>query len=84
MTDPDYTKRSYLLPTGCNDLVDALVIPISKNITVSELASLLRQKQVRILADLFQLGVFASAEARVKFEIASKVAQKYGYIATKA
>ena len=76
MTDPDYTKRSYLLPTGCKDLVDALVIPISRDITVSELASLLRQQQVRILADLFQLGVFASAEARVKFEIASKVAQK--------
>jgi hypothetical protein len=48
------------------------------------LATLLGQKQVKLIADLFQLGVFASPQQTLKFEIASKGAQKYGYVAKQA
>ena len=81
MSTPDYSKRHYLLPKGCKDLADALVITVSADIKVSELAASLGQTPVRVLADLFRLGVFASAEAPLSFETASKVAEKYGYLA---
>ena len=83
MSIPDYSKRNYLLPKGCKDLADALVIIVSGKIKASELAASLGQTSVRIIADLFRLGVFSSAEAPLSFEIASKVAEKYGYVAKK-
>lgn len=79
MNGPDYTKRDYLLPKGCKDLADALVIHVTRETTVSEFAALLGQKPARLIADLFRLGVFASAEATLKFEIARKIAREYGY-----
>lgn len=79
MIGPDYNKRGYLLPKGCKDLADALVINVTTDTTVSELAALLGQKPAKLIADLFQLGVFATAQATLAFEIISKVARKYGY-----
>ena len=81
MSIPDYSKRNYLLPKGCKDLADALIITISRDITASELAALVGQAPVQIIADLFKLGVFAAAEAPLKFEIVRQVAEKYGYVA---
>jgi len=82
--DPDYNKRNYLLPNGCKDLFDTLYINVSEEPTVAQFAVLLGQKPVKLLADLFQLGVFASAQQKLNFETASKVAQKYGYILRRA
>jgi hypothetical protein len=84
MSGPDYTKRDYLLPKGCKDLADALVVNIAKEPTVLELAALLGKKPAILVADLFQFGVFASAQQGLSFEIASKVAEKYGYVARQA
>jgi hypothetical protein len=84
MSGPDYSKRDYLLPKGCKDLADALVINVSKEPTVLELAGLLGKKPAVLTADLFQLGVFASAQQPVSCETASKVAQKYGYVVRRA
>jgi hypothetical protein len=79
MIGPDYSKRDYLLPKGCKDLADTLVITLPKQVTVVQLAALLGKKPVQLIADLYRLGVFASAEQAVNFETASEVAQKYGY-----
>ena len=84
MIGPDYNKRDYLLPKGCKDLADALVVNVPKEPTVLELAGLLGKQPASLVADLFQLGVFASARQRLSFETASKVAQKYGYVARQA
>ena len=81
MTGPDYRKRDYLLPKGCKDLADTLVITVSHQMTVVKLSSILGQKPIQLLADLFQLGVFASAEQTLNFETTSKLAKNYGYVA---
>ena len=73
MTGPDYSKRDYLLPKGCKDLADALVITVPKEMTVVELAVLLGQKPAQVVADLFRLGVFASSEQALTFETTSKL-----------
>jgi Translation initiation factor IF-2, N-terminal region len=51
--------------------------------TVSQLASLLGQKPILIVADLMQMGVFASVWQLLGFETISIVARKYGFIARK-
>ena len=57
MTGPDYSKRDYLLPKGCKDLADTLVINVSNEPTVLELAALLGKKPAALIADLFQFFV---------------------------
>jgi hypothetical protein len=56
---------------------------VSETITVGELASLLRQKPFKIIADLMQLGFFATVKQSLGFEAVSQMARKYGYIAKK-
>ena len=84
MTGPDYSKRDYLLPKGCKDLTDALVVKVTRETTVGQLAALLGQRPIRLIADLFQLGVFASEQGTLRFEIVRKLAEKYGYVARQA
>src|SRR2546426_8290078 len=106
----DYTKRDYLLPKGCKDLIDVLnlekqqkrhmplqpwklppitddilvfektsVPPITGEILVSEktsvreLAALLDQKPFKVVADLMELGVFASVNGELDFDTVSRV-----------
>ncbi len=106
---PDYSKRGYLLPAGCKDLIDVInlenaqrakagshldelpgvpppvtgEIVVAGNTTVGQLAELLGQKPFQIIADLMQLGVFATVKQVMGFEAMSKVARKYGYVAKK-
>ena len=54
---------------------------VSEPTTVGKLAELLSQKPASIIADLMQLGVFASVNQAVSFAVISKVARKYGYAA---
>jgi len=84
MTGPDYSKRNYLLPKGCKDLADTLLVNVPKEPTVLDLAGSLGKKPASLVADLFQLGIFASAGQRLSFETASKIARKYGYVARQA
>src|SRR6185503_10877362 len=102
----DYSKRGYLLPPGCKDLVDVLklkadqALPVSKDLvgpapaslgeirvgrdtSVRELAALLEQKAFQIIADLMEIGIFANVNHNVDFDVITKVARKYGFIATK-
>jgi hypothetical protein len=95
----DYSKRDYLLPNGCKDLIDVITLQrlgtanaltppgqptelmVSNPISVGQLAALLGQEQTRILADLMQLGVFASVDQLLNFDTVCKVAQNYGFSA---
>jgi len=81
MTGSDYHKRDYLLPKGCKDLADALVIAVPKQMTAAQLAPLLGQTCAQLLADLFRFGIFATAEQALSFETIKKLAEKYGYVA---
>lgn len=95
---PDYSKRDYLLPDGCKDLIDVIKLaqhsaaspPIigevlfPESMTVRDLASLLGQKPFKIIADAMQLGVFANVKQTLDFKIASTIARKYGYTAKRS
>jgi translation initiation factor IF-2 len=62
---------------------ESKVILIADPIQVRELAGALRQKPFKIIADLMEMGVFENVLGYVKFQVASKVAGKYGYKAEK-
>lgn len=85
MASPNYNSRDYLLPKGCKDLVDVINLKgeifVSGATSVGELAVLLGQKPFRIVADLMQLGIFATVNQVVGFATMQKVARKYGYAA---
>ena len=89
---PDYSKRDCSLPPGCKDLIDVLrlesgehaeanVIEFRSLITVKHLAALLGRKPMQIIADLLGMKVLANVNQLVTFEVAARVAGKYGFIA---
>ena len=59
-------------------------LPLSVPVVVGQLASALKQKPFKIIADLMQLGVFATANQCLGFEVVSRIALKYGYVAEKS
>ncbi len=59
-------------------------ISIPAQTTVSQLAALVGQKPLLIIADLMQMGIFAGVCQVLGFEAISRVARKYGFIARKA
>jgi len=54
-------------------------ILISEPASAGDLARLLGEKPFKIIADLMQLGVFASVSQPLTFEITCQLARKYGY-----
>jgi hypothetical protein len=54
---------------------------VSEDITVNELASLLKHEPVKIIADLMRSGIFANLNQPLGFEAISKIAHRYGYVA---
>ena len=60
------------------------VIELRSPVAVTDLAALLRRKPVRIVQDLFDLKVMADAAQFITFEMAAKVAEKYGFVAKRA
>jgi hypothetical protein len=57
---------------------------VAAQMTVSELAVALAQKPFRIIADLMELGVFATVKQQIDFETISKVVRKYAFTAKRA
>ena len=90
--NPDYSKRDCSLPPGCKDLIDVLrlenappkVIEFESLISVKKLAALLGRKSLQIIADLLQMNVVVSMNQLVPFEVAARVARKYGFVAQRA
>ncbi len=58
---------------------DAEVISIKPPIVVRQLAEQLKQKPFKIIADLMELGHFASVNQAIEEPVAQKVCAKYGY-----
>jgi translation initiation factor IF-2 len=58
---------------------DALVITIKPPIVVRELAEHLKQKPFKIIADLMQLGVFATVNQAIDESVAQRVCATYGF-----
>ena len=58
---------------------DAKVISIKPPIVVRELADQLKQKPFKIIADLMQLGVFATVNQAIDEAVAQRVCATYGY-----
>lgn len=114
----DYSKRGYLLPGGCKDLIDVQKLElkmfeqawlelqeqrrpkptplppvigevvIAEHTTVSQLAAILNQKPLQIIADLVEIGIIATGvgalDRKLNFGTSAKVARKHGYIAKRA
>jgi translation initiation factor IF-2 len=58
---------------------DAQVITIKPPIVVRELAEHLKQKPFKIIADLMQLGVFATVNQAIDESVAQRVCAAYGF-----
>ena len=58
---------------------DAQVISIKPPIVVRELAEHLKQKPFKIIADLMQLGVFATVNQAIDESVAQRVCATYGF-----
>jgi translation initiation factor IF-2 len=58
---------------------DAQVITIKPPIVVRELADQLKRKPFQIIADLMELGVFASVNQAIDEPFAQKICAKYGF-----
>ncbi len=63
-------------------IVGEIVVPAQAS--ALQLAELLGHKVFVIIADLMELGVFATAKQPLDFKAISTVARKHGYIAKKA
>lgn len=62
-------------------IVGELTVP--DHMTVAELATVLKQKPLKIIADLMGIGVFANLNQIVGFAAISMILRKYGYVAKK-
>ena len=56
---------------------------LSLPVTVGDLASALKQKPFKIIADLMELGVFAAVNQCLGFDAVFQIARRYGYVAEK-
>lgn len=59
-------------------------LTIPDTILVSDLATMLKEKPFRIIAELMEMGIFANTKQMVGFEAAAKVARKHGFNAKRA
>jgi hypothetical protein len=55
-------------------------VTVEDDVTASKLAVALKQKPYQIVADLIEVGVFATLHSRIPSDAVSKVARKYGYL----
>lgn len=53
---------------------------VSEHATVAHLAALLGQKPFKIFADAMQLGIFATVNQSLGFDVIAKIVRKYGVI----
>jgi hypothetical protein len=60
------------------------VLTIPKSTSLSQLAAMVGQTAAQIIADLLKLGIFLRPNEELDFEIVSKIAGVYGFLAKKA
>jgi len=69
-------------PASLPPITGEMVVP--SKMTVEELAAALSQKPFQVIADLMEIGVFATIKQQIDFECISSVVRKYGYVAKRA
>lgn len=78
----DSTVKPWKQPAQFPPIKGQVFIP--PHTTVKKLAALLGQKPFQIVADVMQLGMFATPDFLLDFKTISKVARMYGFTAIKA
>ena len=78
---PDF-RAATALPKPPPPIIGELKLP--GKMTARELAEMLKQKPFKIVADLMQLGIFATASQQIPFGAIIKVARLYGYTVKRA
>jgi hypothetical protein len=76
---PRLRVMQHLAPPPPPPIVGELVIP--EQTSVLDLAKLLGQEPLKIIADVMQLGGYVSVDQILDFKTISGVARKYGFIA---
>ena len=76
---PKSTGKAEPAAPKINLPADAQVITIKPPIVVRELAEHLKQKPFKVIADLMQLGVFATVNQAIDESIAQRVCATYGF-----
>lgn len=56
-------------------------VTVPPQMTVNELAQALNQKPFIIIADLIKIGVLVNGSQQLNFDLISRIAQKYGFVA---
>jgi hypothetical protein len=70
------------LPEPQPPIIGEMIVP--SRMTVGELAVALSQKPFRIVADLIEIGVFATLHHVIGFDAISRVMRKHGFTAKRA
>ena len=80
---PKYKQKAKLpLPGPLPPITGEMAV--GDQMSIHQLATLLKQTPYRIVADLIELGVFVRLEDQVEFALITKVLRKYGIAAKKA
>lgn len=78
-TSSKYKKKKVKEVDETNE-EDLKIISIGENLTVKELAEKLEQPSVEIIKYLMGIGVFATINQSIDFNLAEKVAENYDYL----
>ena len=80
---PKYSNKAKLPSPGPLPPITGEMV-VSDQMSIYQLATLVKQTPYRIVADLIELGVFVRLEDQVNFDVITKVLRKYGFAAKKA
>ncbi|HVR36663.1 MAG TPA: translation initiation factor IF-2, partial [Methylomirabilota bacterium] len=72
-------RSSSPAPPGIDLPADAELITLKPPIIVRDLAEQLKQKPFKVIADLMELGVFATVNQAIDESIAQRISAKYGF-----
>jgi len=56
-------------------------LEVSAQMTVRELAPLLKRKPFQLIANLMEIGVFANVDQQLTFDTIARIVSRYGYLA---
>ncbi|HEV2392761.1 MAG TPA: hypothetical protein VG146_10410 [Verrucomicrobiae bacterium] len=56
-------------------------VVVEDGMTARQLATVLKRSPYKVVADLMEAGVLATPGYQIPFDLISKVARKYGYLA---
>ena len=76
---PNSALRGPVSPAPAEAVTPDRLITLRGAVVVKELADMLGLRPNRLIADLMQLNILAAINQRVEIDVATKIAEKYGY-----